>query len=83
MVGLWLALLLVAGAWGAGAQAGEAEILEPSDAFEGATAPEPRVDLYGNEVEPAVGDYRIDFRGEVYESHAPDVEVTRLAPPSL
>jgi hypothetical protein len=83
MVGLCLALLLIVGAWSAGAQAGNPNIPESSDVLEGGTAPEPRVDLYGNEIEPAVGDYRIDFRGEVYESHAPDVEVTRLAPPSL
>ena len=86
MVGLfWLAILIiVAGAWTAGsAQTAADEISESLDVFDGASAPEPRVDLYGNEIEPAVSDYRIDFRGEVYERHAPDVEVTRLAPPSL
>lgn len=31
----------------------------------------PRVDLYGNEIEKAVVDYRIDVRGDLYERHAP------------
>jgi hypothetical protein len=42
---------------------------------------EPRVDLFGNDVEEAVGDYRIDPRGDVYERHSPETEVPRLAPP--
>jgi hypothetical protein len=86
MVGLfWLTILIiVAGAWTTGAsQAAADEFPDSLDVFEGGAAPEPGVDLYGNEIEPAVSDYRIDFRGEVYERHAPDVEVTRLAPPSL
>jgi hypothetical protein len=41
----------------------------------------PRVDLYGNEVFEAVGDYRVDVSGELYERHAPDTAVLRLAPP--
>ena len=44
---------------------------------------EPRVDLYGNEIQDAVGDYRVDPRGDTYESHAPDTEVTRLSGPTL
>jgi len=43
----------------------------------------PRFDLYGNEIEDAVGDYRIDVRGHIYERHSPDTEVTRLGSPSL
>lgn len=31
----------------------------------------PRVDRYGNEIEKAVVDYRIDVRGDLYERHAP------------
>lgn len=38
----------------------------------------PRLDVYGNEIEDAIGDYRIDPRGDVYESHSPDTEVPRL-----
>jgi hypothetical protein len=29
----------------------------------------------------AVSDYRIDLSGEAYETHAPDVALTRLEPP--
>jgi hypothetical protein len=42
-----------------------------------------QLDLYGNPIQDAVSDYRIDFEGEVYERHAPQVEVSRLAGPSL
>jgi hypothetical protein len=42
------------------------------------TPVEPRVDVYGNEIQDAIGDYRIDPRGDVYESHSPDTEVMRL-----
>jgi hypothetical protein len=77
---LWLTMLIVvAGAWSAGASSVEKpgiSLLEP-------VAPTPpRVDLYGNEVENAIGDYRIDFDGEVYERHSPDTEVARLGSPS-
>lgn len=41
----------------------------------------PRVDLYGNEVEDAIGDYRVDGTGDLYEAHSPDTEVTRLGAP--
>jgi hypothetical protein len=86
IAGVWLVILLIiAGAWGVGAaQAAQNSIPQPSDVAGDAAAPDDaRVDLYGNEIEPAVGDYRIDFRGEVYERHAPDIEVTRLGAPSL
>jgi hypothetical protein len=41
----------------------------------------PKVDVLGNEVDDAVGDYRIDVQGEVYERHSPQTEVSKLAPP--
>ena len=41
----------------------------------------PQVDVYGNEVEEAVGDYRVDATGDLYETHSPDTEVTRLGAP--
>jgi hypothetical protein len=41
----------------------------------------PRVDIYGNEVFEAVGDYRVDRQGDIYERHAPDTAVLRLGPP--
>jgi len=44
---------------------------------------EPRVDLNGNEVDAAVGDYRVDRRGELYERHAPDTALIHLSAPEL
>jgi hypothetical protein len=43
----------------------------------------PRVDLYGNEIDDAVGDYRIDMRGDIYENHSPGTEVTHPTAPSV
>ena len=44
---------------------------------------EPRVDLNGNEIDDAVGDYRIDPRGELYERHAPDTALLHLSAPKM
>lgn len=44
------------------------------------TGPPPRLDRYGNPVEHAVGDYRVDPFGDTYESHAPQVELSALPP---
>ena len=44
---------------------------------------EPRVDLNGNEVDAAVGDYRVDRHGEMYERHAPDTALLHLSSPKL
>ncbi len=44
---------------------------------------EPRVDLFGNEVSEAVGDYRVDPGGDLYERHAPDTAVLKLGPPGV
>ena len=38
----------------------------------------PRIDLNGNEINDAVGDYRVDGRGELYERHAPDTALPHL-----
>jgi len=46
-----------------------------------ATIAQPRVDRYGNEISDAVGDYRVDGHGELYENHAPDTAVLKLASP--
>ena len=46
-------------------------------------AGEPRRDLYGNEIEPAVTDYRVDFYGDVYERQSPDTAILELTAPSL
>ena len=40
---------------------------------------EPLVDLNGNQIDDAVGDYRIDRRGELYERHAPDTALLHLS----
>lgn len=40
-----------------------------------------QLDRYGNEVERAVSDYRIDYRGDVYERHSPQTAMPALAPP--
>lgn len=42
---------------------------------------EPVMDRYGNEVHRAVGDYRIDVRGDVYERHSPHTALPTLPPP--
>ena len=42
----------------------------------------PNLDIYGNEVERAVGGYRTDPTGELYEEHNPDTAVLKLGPPS-
>ena len=39
-------------------------------------------DIYGNEVERAVGGYRVDVRGDLYEEHNPDTAVLKVGPPS-
>ena len=44
---------------------------------------DPRVDLNGNEIDDAVGDYRVDRRGEMYERHAPDTALLHLGAPTL
>ena len=44
---------------------------------------EPHIDLNGNEIDDAVGDYRIDGRGEMYEHHAPDTALLHLNAPRL
>jgi hypothetical protein len=44
---------------------------------------QPRFDLFGNEIESAVADYRFDRRGGVYERHSPDTAVEQLGSPVL
>jgi hypothetical protein len=39
------------------------------------------IDVFGNEVDEAVCDYRVDVRGDVYERHSPETEVPKLRPP--
>ena len=40
------------------------------------------LDLYGNRIEEAVGDYRVDPRGDIFERHSPSTAVPRLPDPS-
>ena len=42
----------------------------------------PNLDIYGNEVERALGGYRADPLGELYEEHNPDTAILKLGPPS-
>jgi hypothetical protein len=42
-----------------------------------------RVDLYGNQIDDAVGDYRVDWSGDIYERHAPETAVLKLPSPTL
>jgi hypothetical protein len=44
---------------------------------------QPRVDIYGNRIDQAVGDYRVDPRGDLYERHAPDSALLKLGPPEV
>lgn len=39
------------------------------------------IDRYGNEVERAISDYRIDYRGDLYERHSPQTAMPRLLQP--
>lgn len=93
--GIWL-LAMVAG-WGLWSGAGAAPLMLESGHVAVSTsvsgsvigAPtwelerteEPRIDLFGNEIENAVADYRYDVRGEIYERHSPDTAVPSLGPP--
>ena len=43
---------------------------------------EPRVDVYGNEVEPALAEYWIDRGGVMYERHSPETAVLTLGSPT-
>ena len=41
------------------------------------------VDRYGNRIEEAIGDYRIDSRGDVFERHSPSTAIPSLPDPSV
>jgi len=92
---IWIAILLVThGIWNATAlpinhpeaiagdeSAAVSEFnesrVEPSD------VPKTRqVDIYGNEVEAAISDYRIDSRGDLYEHHHPQTALPEPSRPS-
>ena len=82
---IWL-LALLAGRelWGSDLPspfaATSAEITGP--AFTPAHGPAPRIDLFGNEVDDALADYRFDTGGDIYERHSPETAVPRLGSPT-
>jgi hypothetical protein len=63
----------------AGGTVAGGSLMEPDDS---SPSNDSRVDLFGNEIEEAVADYRIDLRGGIYERHSPDTEVARLGSPT-
>jgi hypothetical protein len=76
---IWLVALLTGrGMWVSASPspiaATSAEITEPAST--------PRIDLFGNEVEEALADYRLDGGGDVYERHSPETAVPRLGSPT-
>jgi hypothetical protein len=56
-----------------------------SDSYEETVRPERRVriDVYGNQIDDAMGDYRVDWSGDIYERHAPETEILKLPSPTL
>jgi hypothetical protein len=54
-------------------------LMEPHDPE---TSGSPRFDLFGNEIEEAIADYRVDLRGGIYERHSPETAVQKLGAPT-
>ena len=87
---LWVSILLLGHAiWTADSAANPTVSfgVRPKAMFQGLASEEPhqytpatRLDLRGNPVEPAIGDYRTDPRGDLYEWHAPDTAILKLDP---
>jgi hypothetical protein len=44
---------------------------------------QPRVDIYGNPIDEAIGDYRVDPQGDVYEWHSPETALLKLGAPGV
>ncbi len=42
-----------------------------------------QIDIEGDEVTPAVAQYRFDAQGNIYETHAPHTEVPHLGSPQM
>ncbi len=83
--GMWRETAVQPSAPGIEYDGGTTAVSDPADGTEplwDVTGESDRVDRYGNPIETAIGDYRIDRRGEVYERHSPDTAVPRLAVPS-
>jgi hypothetical protein len=47
------------------------------------TEAEPQLDVWGNQVDEAVGDYRMDSKGGLYESHSPGTSLLKLGAPGV
>ena len=54
------------------------EAFQPADQPD---VPDDPTDIYGNRIAPALSQYRTNASGEVYELHAPQVEIPRLGSP--
>lgn len=77
-----LCLVLAMFAWGRSTGPSIAPDLRSSPALPGAHTG-PRLDRFGNTIEDALNDYRIDGHGELYESHSPDTSVGQLGAPII
>jgi hypothetical protein len=58
------------------------DVTRPWAAPQPAGSPPETLDRYGNVVERAVTDYRLDPTGDIYERHSPSTAIPRLGPPS-
>lgn len=47
------------------------------------TVAEPALDVHGNQVDSAVGDYRVDSVGNLYERHFPETALQKLGAPGV
>jgi hypothetical protein len=43
----------------------------------------PLIDLYGNEILPAIGKYTFDLNGALYEEHSPNIALPALQDPEI
>ena len=41
------------------------------------------VDLFGNDVSPAIATYQLDADGSLYEAHSPQTMLAKLGPPKM
>ncbi len=72
----------VAGTTAASNRLGLPRITSPELFMEPETPPDVRFDQHGNRIDRAVGDYRVDRRGTLYEGHAPQAPLPRLKVPT-
>ena len=62
-------------------ETGAAEAASAADPYTQPQFTQPQFDVYGNQIDEAVGDYRVDPRGDLYEQHSPDTAILKLGPP--